>query len=62
MVCITTLISVLLLSPFGTQQTEAKTSVGTMLLMANIVIAATTGGYFDAPAETNPTQYVVSLG
>jgi peptidoglycan/LPS O-acetylase OafA/YrhL len=50
----TAIASALLLSPLGPQQTAAKTAIGAMLLAANRVIAGTTGGYFDAPAATNP--------
>ncbi len=61
MVLVTTAASVLLLAPFGTQQIAAKTGVGAMLLVANVVIARSTGGYFDAPAETNPLLHTWSL-
>jgi peptidoglycan/LPS O-acetylase OafA/YrhL len=54
MVAVTVMVSSLLLSPLGPQQTTAKTAIGAMLLAANRVIAGTTGGYFDAPAATNP--------
>jgi peptidoglycan/LPS O-acetylase OafA/YrhL len=60
-VAVTMLISIVVLSPFGTQQTAAKTAIGAMLLAANFVIARTTGGYFDAPAETNPLLNTWSL-
>lgn len=53
--------SFLLLSPFGSQQTAAKTAIGAMLLAANVVIARTTGDYFDAPAESNPLLNMWSL-
>jgi peptidoglycan/LPS O-acetylase OafA/YrhL len=53
--------SALLLSPFGDQQTAAKTGIGAMLLAANVVIARTTGDYFDAPAEANPLLHTWSL-
>lgn len=61
MVAVTMLISVLVLSPLGPQQTAAKTAVGAILFSANFVIAGTTGGYFDAPAETNPLLNAWSL-
>jgi peptidoglycan/LPS O-acetylase OafA/YrhL len=61
MVTITAAASALLLSPFGTQQRAALTSIGAMFLSANFVIARTTGGYFDAPAETNPLLHTWSL-
>ena len=61
MVTVTMLTSALVLSPLGTQQTAAKTAIGATLLVANIVIARTTGGYFDAPTTTNPLLNVWSL-
>lgn len=57
----TMLVSAAVLSPLGIQQTAAKTAIGAMLLSANYVIATTTGGYFDAPAETNPLLNTWSL-
>lgn len=60
-VAVTLLISAIVLSPLGPQQTVAKTGIGAMLLAANFVIARTTGGYFDAPAETNPLLNTWSL-
>ena len=50
-----------ILSPLGSQQDAAKTGLGAMLLVANWVIAGTTGGYFDAPAETNPLLHTWTL-
>jgi peptidoglycan/LPS O-acetylase OafA/YrhL len=61
MVTVTVIASALLLSPLGTQQTAAQTAIGAMLLVANVVIARTTGGYFDAPAEANPLLNTWSL-
>lgn len=56
------LASALLLSPLGGgQQNVAKTAIGAMLLTANVVIARTTGNYFDAPAEGNPLLNTWSL-
>jgi peptidoglycan/LPS O-acetylase OafA/YrhL len=55
------LASVLLLSPFGSQQIAAQTGLGAMLLAANVIIARTTGDYFDAPAESNPLLNTWSL-
>lgn len=57
----TVLGAVLLLSPLGSQQTAAKTGAGAVLSVANLVIARTTGDYFDAPAETNPLLNTWSL-
>jgi peptidoglycan/LPS O-acetylase OafA/YrhL len=45
----------------GAQQETAKTAIGATLLVANVVIAQTSGGYFDAPAETNPLLHTWSL-
>jgi peptidoglycan/LPS O-acetylase OafA/YrhL len=61
MVAVTMIISVAVLSPLGTQQTAAKTGIGAMLLVANAVIARTTGGYFDADASTNPLLHTWTL-
>lgn len=48
------LVSAVVLSPLGQQQTAAATGIGALLLVANVVIDRTTGDYFAAPAETNP--------
>jgi peptidoglycan/LPS O-acetylase OafA/YrhL len=61
MVGATAVMSVLALSPLGPKQTVAKTGIGAMAFAANWVIAATTGGYFDAPAATNPLLHTWSL-
>ena len=61
MVTITILISTVIMSPFGDLPTTALTGIGAMLLSANFVIAQTTGGYFDAPAESNPLLNTWSL-
>ena len=61
MLSVTLLMSAALLGPFGTQQVAAQTGLGAVLLVANFVIATTTGGYFDAPAETNPLLHTWSL-
>jgi peptidoglycan/LPS O-acetylase OafA/YrhL len=54
-------LSFLLESPLGPQQTTAKTGVGAMLLVANMVILRTSGDYFDAAATSNPLLHVWSL-
>ena len=54
-------LSFLLESPLGPQQTTAKTGVGAMLLVANMVILRTSGDYFDAAATTNPLLHMWSL-
>ena len=61
MVSVTMVASAFLLSPLGPQETAAQTGMGAMLLVANAVIAATTGGYFDARAELNPLLNTWSL-
>jgi peptidoglycan/LPS O-acetylase OafA/YrhL len=61
MVAMTMIISAGVLSPLGTQQIAAKTGIGAMLLAANVVIARTTGGYFDADAAANPLLHTWSL-
>jgi peptidoglycan/LPS O-acetylase OafA/YrhL len=61
MLVVVLVLSFLLESPLGPQQTTAKTGVGAMLLVANMVILRTSGGYFDAAATTNPLLHVWSL-
>ena len=61
MVAFTVIASALLLSNLGPQQIAAQTGLGAMLFVANIVIAKTTGNYFDAPAESNPLLHTWSL-
>jgi len=61
-VTVTVVLAAALLSPLGQlQERAAQTGLGAMLLAANFVIANTTGGYFDAPAETNPLLNTWSL-
>jgi len=55
------LASIVLASPFGDQQSLALTAMGAILLAANVVIARTSGGYFDAPAEANALLNTWSL-
>src|SRR5919198_1391735 len=61
MLLVVLVVSFLLQSPRGPQQTTAKTAVGAMLLVANLVILRTSGGYFDAAATANPLLHVWSL-
>jgi peptidoglycan/LPS O-acetylase OafA/YrhL len=61
MVAVTMILSAAVLSPLGPQQTAAQTGIGAMLLVANLVIARKTGGYFDADAHTNPLLHTWSL-
>jgi peptidoglycan/LPS O-acetylase OafA/YrhL len=57
----TAIVSALVLSPLGAQQTVAESGIGAMVLVANWVIAGNTGGYFDAPAATNPLLHTWTL-
>ena len=61
MVGVTMVLAFLLLSPFGTQQQAAQTGIGAMLLVANFVIAQSTGDYFAPPAGSNPLLHTWSL-
>lgn len=61
MTSVTLLVAIFLESPFGPQRTTALTGLGASLFVANFVIYANTGGYFDAPAEANPLLHTWSL-
>ena len=61
MVAIVFVLSWLVESPFGAQQTTAATGIGAMLLGANVVIVRSVGGYFSAAAEANPLLNTWSL-
>lgn len=60
-VVVTLVASAAVLSPLGTQQQAAQTALGAVFLASNVAIARTTGGYFDAPAESNPLLNLWSL-
>ena len=60
-VAVTAVTAGLVMSPLGAQQRVSETGLGAMALIANWVIASTTGGYFDAPAATNPFLHTWSL-
>lgn len=55
------LASMLLLSPFGPQQTAAATGIGSLLFSANFVIARAAGDYFAVTATQNPLLHTWSL-
>lgn len=57
----TMLLSLVFLSPLGTQQDTSRTAIGAVFLGANLVIAKITGGYFDLEAETNALLNTWSL-
>lgn len=58
---VTLLLAPLLLSPLGPQEETAKTALGAVLLVANVVIARTSGDYFGTPAESNALLHTWSL-
>lgn len=57
----TLLLSWLVLSPFGPQQTAATTGLAAIFSLANVAIARTTGGYFDSAAGLNPLLHTWTL-
>lgn len=57
----TLVMCALVLSPTGPQQTAARTAVAAQLLIANVVIARSTGDYFGAAASLNPFLHTWSL-
>ena len=61
MVAVIFVLSWLVQSPFGAQQTTSATGIGAMLLIANVVIVRSVGDYFDAAAESNPLLHTWSL-
>ena len=60
LVVVTSVVSWLVLLPQQRDLTAA-TGIGSMLFVANVVIARTTGNYFDPPAESNPLLNTWSL-
>jgi peptidoglycan/LPS O-acetylase OafA/YrhL len=54
------LVSGFLMFP-NEQLITIQTGIGALALVANVVIARTTGGYFDVPAESNPLLNTWSL-
>lgn len=61
LVTVVVIASLFILSPFGGQQTAAKTGFGAMLLLANAVIQRENGQYFSATAASNPLLNTWSL-
>jgi peptidoglycan/LPS O-acetylase OafA/YrhL len=61
MTVVTVSVSFLVLSPFGPQELVAQTGIGAILSVANIVIARSTGNYFDPAADANPLLHTWSL-
>ena len=60
-VCVAMLLSVMALSPLGSQQVAAKTGIAAMLLCANFAISALSGWYFAPPSAANPLLNTWSL-
>ena len=57
----TVALSAVVFTPLIQPARTALTGLGGLLLGSNVVIAATTGGYFDEPAATNPLLHLWSL-
>lgn len=60
MIAVTFVFSALILFP-SEQRIAFQTGIGALFLVANVVIARNTGGYFDAAAEKNPLLNTWSL-
>ncbi len=60
LVAVVILASLVFLFPDG-QRLTVQTGLGAIFLVANLVIARNTGGYFDGPAELNPLLNTWSL-
>lgn len=60
MISVTLIVGSLVLFP-ADQRIAELTGLGALFLVANIVIARSTGGYFDGPAESNPLLNTWSL-
>ena len=58
---VTLVLHSLIVAPLEQPARTALTGLGGLLLSANVVIALTTGDYFDAPAETHPLLHLWSL-
>lgn len=61
MTSITVFASFFILSPFGPQQVAGQTGLGAILNVGNLVIARSTGNYFDPAADANPLLHTWSL-
>jgi peptidoglycan/LPS O-acetylase OafA/YrhL len=61
MLLVTVLLGYFLLSPTGPRQEFTKSSIASLLFVANYYFLNTTGGYFDAPAELKPLLNLWSL-
>jgi len=61
MLCATLVASTMIMSPLGPQQQAAATARSAVLLHANHLLAHSSGGYFDPPAQLNPMLHTWSL-
>ena len=61
LVSVTVIASWFIYTNQSAQDLTAQTGLGAMFFGANVVIAMTTGNYFDAPAEANPLLHTWSL-
>jgi len=61
LVSVTVIAGWLIYTSQSAQDLTAQTGLGAMFFGANVVIAMTTGNYFDAPAEANPLLHTWSL-
>ena len=61
MAAVSVVLGIFLLSPIDTQNNQALTTVGALMLCANIVLKNLTRGYFAAAADTNPLLHTWSL-
>lgn len=61
MLSTTVVMALFFLSPYGAQTKVAITSLGSIFLSANFVMAFITSGYFDEAAITNPLLHTWSL-
>lgn len=60
-VSVTLLLSIFLLSPFGTQRVAAITGLGAATLSSNLVMPIVSRGYFTVGAQHNPLLHMWSL-
>lgn len=60
-IVVTLVLNAIIVAPLAQPARTALTGLGGLLLSANVVIALTSFGYFDAPAATNPLLHLWSL-
>jgi peptidoglycan/LPS O-acetylase OafA/YrhL len=62
MLVVVAFVSILLLSPLGTQQRAARTGAAGSLYVANAQLYRGGIGYFDPPSDSNPLVHIWTLG